>query len=85
VILVPESIEEAVGLALKAWRKEQGTTATEMAARAGVSRTHYWRIETGQTQLSLSRLIRIAGKSGTRRVVDLAVDMVQKSDLASEA
>lgn len=55
---------EALGRAIRAFRKEQGISQEALADLAGIDRSHMGRIERGERNLSLINLLRIAHALG---------------------
>ena len=50
-----------IGQRVRKYRKAQGLSQEELAARVGISVTHMSHIETGNTKLSLPVLVELAG------------------------
>ena len=58
------TLNQSIGAALRARRQEAGLAQSEVAARAGTSQSALSRIESGESEPSLSRLSRIAAALG---------------------
>jgi len=69
--LQPEVI---VGERIAALRKAQGMTQDQFAERAGLNRTHLYRLESGKQSVTLRTLKIVADALGTR-VKDLVRDV----------
>jgi transcriptional regulator with XRE-family HTH domain len=69
-----QDIERQVGLRIKKLRARHGLTQDELAERAGLNRTHLYRIETGKQSLTLRTMKIIADALGMR-VRDLVRDI----------
>ena len=69
-----QDIERQVGLKIKKLRARNGLTQDELAERAGLNRTHLYRIETGKQSLTLRTMKIIADALGMR-VRDLVRDI----------
>lgn len=52
---------EALGMAIRAIRKEKGISQEELADFAGIDRSHVGRIERGERNVSIQNVIKIAG------------------------
>jgi len=55
-----------IGQRVRKYRKAQGLSQEELAARVGISVTHMSHIETGNTKLSLPVLVELAGALGVQ-------------------
>ena len=55
-----------IGQRIRKYRKAQGLSQEELAARAGISVTHMSHIETGNTKLSLPVFVELAGALGVQ-------------------
>ena len=49
-----------MGVAIRRRREEQGLSQQRLALMMGSSKSHIWRIETGQVSVGIDDLIRIA-------------------------
>lgn len=52
-------IYQAVGAQLRQWRNEKGLTQDDVAVNVGIDRRHYGRVESGQSRISLVRLLEV--------------------------
>lgn len=50
-----------LGRRLKELRTEKGLSQESFALQAGLGRAYYWRLESGQINVTLETLVRIAG------------------------
>lgn len=66
-----------IGQRVRRYRKAQGLSQEELAARVGISVTHMSHIETGNTKLSLPVFAELAGALGVQ-ADDLLFDRVSE-------
>jgi DNA-binding XRE family transcriptional regulator len=69
-----QDIQRQVGLRIKALRSRRGMTQDQFAERAGLNRTHLYRIETGKQSITL-RTMKIIADALEVRVRDLVRDV----------
>lgn len=65
-----EQTRQRIGLRIATLRKQAGLTQEQLAERAGLQRTHIWRIETGKYAVTVEVLQAIA------EALDMTVDIV---------
>ena len=65
-----QDVESIVGAKIRALRKEKGFTQDEFAIRAGLNRTHLYRLESGRQSITL-RTLKIIADALDLRVSDL--------------
>lgn len=65
-----QQMRERIGMRIAALRKQQGLTQEQLAERAGLQRTHIWRIETGKYSVNIETLQALAEALG------MTVDLV---------
>jgi transcriptional regulator with XRE-family HTH domain len=69
---VSSSIARAVGETLRTWRNEAGLSIREVADRSGISLSFISLVERGQTEIAVTRLIRLTDVFG-RQISDVLV------------
>lgn len=69
---VSSSIAQAVGETLRTWRTEAGLSIREVADRSGISLSFISLVERGQTEIAVTRLIRLTDVFG-RQISDVLV------------
>lgn len=69
-----QDIHKIVGAAIRNQRKLKGLSQEELADRAGLDRTHVYRLEAGRLSMTLRTLKTIADTLGVR-VRDLVKDI----------
>jgi transcriptional regulator with XRE-family HTH domain len=69
-----QDIEREVGMKIKALRSRKGMTQDELAERAGLNRTHLYRLENGKQSITL-RTMKIIADALCVRVRDLVRDV----------
>lgn len=69
---IPSSVSRAVGETLRAWRTEAGLSIREVADRSGISLSFISLVERGQTEIAVTRLIRLTDVFG-RQISDVLV------------
>lgn len=73
------AILSSLGAQLKAVRERQGLSLDDAAARAGLSKAHLSRIESGERQPAIATLLKLAGALGVRVGTLLGEDAVATS------
>jgi transcriptional regulator with XRE-family HTH domain len=69
-----EDIQRVVAERIKKIRKKKGITQEQLAERAGLNRTHLYRLETGQQSMTL-RTLKIIADALSVRVRELVKDL----------
>ena len=69
-----QDIQRQVGLKIKALRAKKGLTQDALAERAGLNRTHLYRLETGKQSITL-RTMKLVADALDVRVRDLVRDV----------
>jgi transcriptional regulator with XRE-family HTH domain len=69
-----QDIHKTVGAAIRKRRQMKGLSQEELADRAGLDRTHVYRLETGRLSMTLRTLKTVADTLGVR-VRDLVADI----------
>lgn len=64
-----------IGKAIKAAREQAGVSQAALAAKIGMSRTNFARVEHGKTNVTIDTLVRIAAGLG----LDLRVEFAPKT------
>lgn len=85
MIRLPDTFEEAVGLALKEWRARRGVTQVEAAELAGVSQPTFSRIERGLSGMDLETAYTLLGTAGVGELVERAVALLAAREAVDDA
>jgi transcriptional regulator with XRE-family HTH domain len=69
-----QDVEAIVGMKIQELRKKKGFTQDQFAVRAGLNRTHLYRLESGRQSITL-RTLKIVADALEIRVRDLVRDV----------
>ena len=69
-----QDVEVIVGMKIQELRKKKGFTQDQFASRAGLNRTHLYRLESGRLSITL-RTLKIVADALEIRVRDLVRDV----------